>query len=57
MFEFDIPQGPMIGTLLEGLEEEQAAGTIHTRQEAIEWIERKIQRVLLPVRLFQDPEK
>lgn len=44
MFEFDIPQGPMIGTLLEGLEEEQAAGTIHTRKEAIEWIERKIQR-------------
>jgi len=44
MFEFDIPQGPLIGSLLEGLEEEQAAGTIRTRQEAVEWIERKIQR-------------
>ncbi len=44
MFEFDIPQGPLIGSLLEGLEEEQAAGTIRTRQGAVEWIEGKIQR-------------
>ena len=44
MFEFDIPQGPCIGTLLDGLVEEQAAGEIKTRKEALIWVERQIQR-------------
>lgn len=44
MFEFDLQQGPIIGQILEALREEQAAGMIQTRTEAIEWVENKIQR-------------
>jgi len=44
MFEFDLPQGPIIGQILEELREEQAAGSIETKAEAIEWVENKIQR-------------
>lgn len=43
MFEFDLNQGPLIGQLLDGLKEEQAAGNIKTRESALEWIEEKLQ--------------
>lgn len=43
MFEFDLLQGPIIGQLLDGLCEEQAAGVIQTREEALNWIEIKLQ--------------
>ena len=43
MFEFDLVPGPLIGQLLDGLKEEQAAGNIKTRQSALEWIEGKLQ--------------
>jgi poly(A) polymerase len=43
MFEFDLLQGPMIGQLLDGLREEQVAGVIRTRKEALDWIEQKLQ--------------
>ncbi|MCX6055573.1 MAG: hypothetical protein NTZ74_11785 [Chloroflexi bacterium] len=42
MFEFDLKQGPLIGELLEGLREEQAAGMVKTRTEALDWVEGKI---------------
>jgi poly(A) polymerase len=42
MFEFDLPQGPLIGQLLETLREEQAAGVIKTREQAIEWVEHRL---------------
>jgi tRNA nucleotidyltransferase/poly(A) polymerase len=43
MFEFDLLQGPSIGRILDGLKEEQAAGEIQTRQEALNWVEGKLQ--------------
>lgn len=42
MFEFDLSQGPLIGQLLDGLREEQAAGVIRKREEAKEWVEQKL---------------
>jgi poly(A) polymerase len=42
--EFDLSPGPLIGNLLEGLREEQAAGTVHTRQEALTWVEDELVR-------------
>ena len=43
MFEFDLVPGPLIGQLLDGLKEEQAAGNIKTRQSALDWIEGRLQ--------------
>jgi len=42
MFQFDLPPGPLIGELLDGLKEEQAAGVVSTRLDAIEWIESRL---------------
>ncbi len=42
MFEFDLSQGPLIGQLLESLREEQAAGTIKTKEQAKEWVEQRL---------------
>jgi tRNA nucleotidyltransferase/poly(A) polymerase len=39
MFTFDLTPGPAIGKLLALLKEEQAAGTISDRQQAVEWLE------------------
>jgi hypothetical protein len=39
--------GPLIGKLLDGLREEQAAGVVKTRREALEWVE---------VQLFPKPK-
>jgi len=39
MMQFDLAPGPLIGTLLDRLREEQAAGVIHTREQAIDWVE------------------
>ncbi|MBA3072189.1 MAG: CCA tRNA nucleotidyltransferase [Anaerolineae bacterium] len=44
MFEFDIPQGPRIGQLLEGLREQQAIGLIENRTQANAWVDRQIQK-------------
>ena len=38
--ELGLPQGPAIGRLLERVEEERAAGTITTREEALELVRR-----------------
>jgi tRNA nucleotidyltransferase/poly(A) polymerase len=45
--EFDLSPGPLIGKLLDGLREEQAAGVVKTRREALEWVE---------VQLFPKPK-
>jgi poly(A) polymerase len=42
MSEFSLIPGPMIGILLERLKEEQAAGTIENRKQALEWVEKEI---------------
>lgn len=44
MFDFDLTPGPFYGNLLEGLREEQAAGTITTHQEALDWVEQQIMK-------------
>lgn len=41
LIEFDLTPGPLIGQLLENLREEQAAGEVLTRQEALDWVEEK----------------
>jgi Poly A polymerase head domain len=40
--ELDIPEGPEVGRLLELVEEERAAGTISTREEALELVRREL---------------
>jgi hypothetical protein len=42
--ELGVPPGPEIGRLLELVEEERAAGTIATRQEALELVRREVER-------------
>lgn len=44
MFEFDIPQGPLIGQLLDGLREEQAVGYIQNRTQALAWVDGQLQK-------------
>jgi poly(A) polymerase len=39
MLYFDLPPGKLLGSLLEALLEEQAAGTITSREEALQWVE------------------
>lgn len=42
MMEFDLTPGPKIGILLDKMREEQAAGEIKTRQEALSWVEQQL---------------
>ena len=42
--ELGLPPGPEIGRLLELVEEERAAGTIETREEALELVKRELER-------------
>ena len=42
--ELDLPPGPEIGRLLERVAEERAAGTISTREEALELVRREATR-------------
>lgn len=42
MLEFDLTPGPSIGVLLEKLREEQAAGLINSRREALTWVEAQL---------------
>jgi poly(A) polymerase-like protein len=42
--ELGVPPGPQIGRLLERVEEERAAGSISTREEALELIRRELRR-------------
>jgi poly(A) polymerase len=46
MINFDLPPGVLIGKLLEQLKEEQAAGTVLNRDQALEWMEGKINTYL-----------
>jgi hypothetical protein len=43
--ELDLPPGPQIGRLLEEIEEERAAGTIATREEALDYARRHARAV------------
>lgn len=38
MERFQVQAGPRLGELLEGLKEEQAAGSIASREEALDWV-------------------
>ncbi|MEA5078411.1 MAG: hypothetical protein VB013_07560 [Anaerolineaceae bacterium] len=42
MMEFDLTPGPKIGLLLEKMREEQAAGKINSRQDAMDWVEQQL---------------
>jgi hypothetical protein len=42
--ELGIPPGPEVGRLLELVDEERAAGTISTREEALELVRRELER-------------
>lgn len=42
MMEFDLTPGPKIGWLLDRLCEEQAAGEIKSRQDALNWVEQQL---------------
>lgn len=42
--ELGLPPGPAVGRLLERIEEERAAGTISTREEALELVRRECER-------------
>ena len=41
---FHLPPGPLIGELLEGLREAQAAGEVSTREEALAWVEKQLKK-------------
>jgi hypothetical protein len=41
--ELPVPPGPEVGRLLERIAEERAAGTITTREEALEFVRREQQ--------------
>jgi tRNA nucleotidyltransferase/poly(A) polymerase len=43
--ELGLPPGPVVGRLLEKVEEERAAGTISTREEALELVRREVDRL------------
>lgn len=45
MFQFDLPPGPLVGDLLEGMKEEQASGEINTKVQALDWVEKKLLRL------------
>ena len=45
MMNFDLTPGPIIGKLLSHLKEEQAAGTINTRQQAYEWLDQQVSTI------------
>ena len=42
--ELGLPPGPQIGRVLDRVEEERAAGTIETREEALELVKRELER-------------
>lgn len=44
MFHFDLNPGPLIGDIIEGMKEEQAAGNITSREEALNWVDFKLLR-------------
>lgn len=46
MMSFDLSSGPEIGRLLDCLKEEQAAGTIQTREQALIWMEEQVNQVV-----------
>ncbi len=41
--EIGVPPGPEVGRLLEQIAEERAAGTISTREEALELVRRSLE--------------
>jgi hypothetical protein len=46
MMNFDLPPGPIIGKLLESLREEQGAGIIKTRDQAMCWMEEQVNQLV-----------
>jgi len=47
MFHFDMNPGPLIGEIIEDMKEEQAAGNITNKQEALDWVDFRLLRNLL----------
>jgi poly(A) polymerase len=44
MFNFDLIPGPLIGELIERMKEEQAAGNIKSKEDALDWVDLRLQR-------------
>ncbi len=44
MFNFDLTPGPLIGELIDSLKEEQAAGNIKSKEDALDWVDLRLQR-------------
>ncbi len=44
MFHFDLNPGPMLGEIIEEMKEEQAAGNIQSKEDAIDWIDFRLLR-------------
>ncbi len=44
MFHFDLVPGPIIGELIESMKEEQAAGNIKSKEDALDWVDLRLQR-------------
>lgn len=44
MFHFDLIPGPLIGEIIDNLKEEQAAGNIKTKEDALDWVDLRLQR-------------
>lgn len=44
MFHFDLNPGPLIGEIIEEMKEEQAAGHINSKEDALDWIDFRLLR-------------
>jgi hypothetical protein len=44
MFHFDLTPGPLIGEIIDNMKEEQAAGNIKTKEDALDWVDLRLQR-------------
>ena len=45
MIALSLEAGPMVGQLLEALKEEQAAGEISGREQALKWLRNKYKQI------------
>ncbi|MGB9724280.1 MAG: hypothetical protein ACPL7G_10345 [Chloroflexia bacterium] len=48
MAALGLPPGPLVGTLLEEIREAQAAGEVHTQDEALAWARQTLPRIVGP---------
>ncbi len=49
MFHFDLNPGPLLGEIIEEMKEEQAAGNIQSKEDAIDWIDFRLLKNALKI--------